>query len=67
MNEWLYNYIPLEVNFTTNDYGFIYKITNLETNKFYIGKKSFFHNKKKKKHFGFVICWQKNIGEKKRS
>ena len=48
MNEWLYNYIPLEVNFTTNDYGFIYKITNLETNKFYIGKKSFFHNKKKK-------------------
>jgi hypothetical protein len=45
---WLYEYVPLQDNFTTNDYGFIYKITNLETNKFYIGKKSFFHNKKKK-------------------
>jgi hypothetical protein len=45
---WLYEYIPLGDNFTTNDYGFIYKITNLESNKFYIGKKAFFHNKKKK-------------------
>jgi len=45
---WLYEYVPLQDDFTTNDYGFIYKITNLETNKFYIGKKAFFHNKKKK-------------------
>ena len=45
---WLYEYVPLRDDFTTNDYGFIYKITNLETNKFYIGKKSFVHNKKKK-------------------
>jgi hypothetical protein len=45
---WLYEYVPLQDDFTTNDYGFIYKITNLETNKFYIGKKSFIHNKKKK-------------------
>jgi len=29
-------------------FGFIYKITNLETGKFYIGKKAFWHNKKKK-------------------
>jgi hypothetical protein len=29
-------------------YGFVYKITNEETGKFYIGKKAFFHNKKKK-------------------
>ena len=29
-------------------FGFVYKITNTETGKFYIGKKSFFHNKKKK-------------------
>ena len=29
-------------------YGFVYIITNLETNKFYIGKKAFVHNKKKK-------------------
>ena len=45
---WLYEYILLRDDFTTNDYGFIYKITNLESNKFYIGKKAFFHNKKKK-------------------
>jgi hypothetical protein len=29
-------------------FGFVYQITNTETGKFYIGKKSFFHNKKKK-------------------
>ena len=48
MNNWLYEYVPLRDDFTTNDYGFIYKITNLESNKFYIGRKSFVHNKKKK-------------------
>jgi hypothetical protein len=48
MNNWLYEYIPLRDDFTTDDYGFIYKITNIETNKFYIGRKSFIHNKKKK-------------------
>ena len=32
----------------TGHYGFVYIITNLETNKFYIGKKAFIHNKKKK-------------------
>ena len=45
---WLYQYVPLRDDFITNDYGFIYKITNLDTNKFYVGKKAFFHNKKKK-------------------
>jgi hypothetical protein len=40
--------IPLSDDFTTDYFGFIYKITNLETGKFYIGKKSFIHNKKKK-------------------
>ena len=36
-------------NFDPKDYcGFVYKITNLETGKFYIGKKSFYHNKKHK-------------------
>ena len=29
-------------------FGFVYKITNTITGKFYIGKKAFFHNKKKK-------------------
>jgi hypothetical protein len=29
-------------------FGFIYKITNKETGKFYIGKKVYWHNKKKK-------------------
>ena len=45
---WLYEYVPLQDDFITNDYGFIYKITNLESNKFYIGRKSFVHNMKKK-------------------
>jgi len=48
MNNWLYEYVPLRDDFTTDNYGFIYKITNLESNKFYIGRKSFVHNKKKK-------------------
>ena len=29
-------------------FGFIYKITNKETGKFYVGKKVYWHNKKKK-------------------
>jgi len=29
-------------------FGFIYKITNKETGKFYVGKKAYWHNKKKK-------------------
>jgi hypothetical protein len=41
--------VPLEDSFDTNDcFGFVYKITNTETGKIYIGKKAFFHNKKKK-------------------
>ena len=45
MSNWLYND---KNDFSTDYYGFIYKITNLETGKYYIGKKAFFHNKKKK-------------------
>jgi len=52
MNNWLYNLdginICMDENYTTTSYGFIYKITNLKTGKFYIGKKSYIHNKKKK-------------------
>ena len=52
MSNWLYNddgsKIAIAENFSTDEYGFIYKITNLETGKYYIGKKAFFHNKKKK-------------------
>jgi len=53
MNNWLYELDPgakvyVSDNFDTDYYGFIYRITNLETGKFYIGKKAFFHNKKKK-------------------
>ena len=51
MNNWLYNIdgfkMELSDDFTTDSFGFIYKITNLETGKFYIGKKAFIHNKKK--------------------
>ena len=52
MNEWLYSVdgfkMKLSDDFKTDNFGFIYKITNLETGKFYIGKKVFIHNKKKK-------------------
>ena len=52
MSNWLYNEdgskIAIAEDFSTDEYGFIYKITNLETGKYYIGKKAFFHNKKKK-------------------
>jgi hypothetical protein len=52
MNNWLYNVdginVHLSDDYTSTSYGFIYRITNLETGKFYIGKKSYIHNKKKK-------------------
>jgi hypothetical protein len=52
MSNWLYNddgyKIAIAEDFSTDQYGFIYKITNLETGKYYIGKKAFFYNKKKK-------------------
>lgn len=52
MNNWLYSIdghkMAISDDFTTDSFGFIYKITNLETGKFYIGKKAFIHNKKKK-------------------
>lgn len=34
--------------FPENSFGFIYKITHINTNKTYIGKKSLYHNKKHK-------------------
>jgi len=41
--------VELNDSFDIDGYfGFVYKITNIETGKIYIGKKSFFHNKKKK-------------------
>jgi len=52
MNNWLQEIdnikIPLHKDFETDYFGFIYKITNLKTGKFYIGKKTFIHNKRKK-------------------
>jgi len=54
MNNWFwYENIKIK-QFTTiedfpeNSFGFIYKITNRVTGKFYIGKKSLYHNVKKK-------------------
>lgn len=53
MNKWLYHLDDGSLDefpdeHTEGYYGFVYIITNLETNKFYIGKKAFIHNKKKK-------------------
>jgi hypothetical protein len=54
MQNWLYyeddgTLIPLNemVDFEKS-FGFVYKTINLKTGKFYIGKKTFLHNKKKK-------------------
>ena len=53
MNNWLWRLDDgsLEIfpeEYANGYYGFVYIITNLETNRFYIGKKAFIHNKKKK-------------------
>ena len=53
MENWLYyedDGIEIEVDdeFVSDAYGFVYKTINLKTGKFYIGKKTFLHNKKKK-------------------
>jgi hypothetical protein len=52
MNNWFYLDEGIKIRiadeYTSTAYGFIYRITNLETGKFYIGKKSYIHNKKKK-------------------
>lgn len=48
MNNWLYKGSQLPEN-VENDYiGFVYKITNKTNGKFYIGKKNFQLNKRKK-------------------
>lgn len=52
MENWLYyeddgKLIPLTQTIE-GYYGFVYKIINKETGKIYIGKKTFYHNKKKK-------------------
>jgi hypothetical protein len=53
MNNWLWHLDDGSLEIFPEEqingyYGFVYIITNLETNKFYIGKKAFTHNKKKK-------------------
>jgi hypothetical protein len=53
MNNWLWHTDDGSLDEFPEDYiegyyGFTYIITNLETNKFYIGKKAFLHSKKKK-------------------
>ena len=53
MNNWLWHLDDGSLEIFPEDqingyYGFVYIITNLKTNKFYIGKKAFTHNKKKK-------------------
>lgn len=47
---WLYNGQPLIEADLDNYYGFIYKITNKETGKFYIGKKNLHSYKTQIKH-----------------
>lgn len=48
MINWLYNGSTLSENVENKYHGFVYKITNKINGKFYIGKKSFISNKRKK-------------------
>lgn len=44
---WQYNNKPFTEELIDNNYGFVYEITNLETNRKYIGKKFFYSSKTK--------------------
>lgn len=64
--EWLYNGVVFEEP-SENDYGFVYKITNLSNNKVYIGKKLFWFKKTKmlkgkKKRYLAASDWKSYYG-----
>lgn len=66
MNQWLYNGEAFEAP-NEEHYGFVYIITNLSTNKQYIGKKLFWHKKTKilkgkKKRYLAESDWKKYYG-----
>lgn len=49
MNEWLFNNEPFNSELIKSYYGFVYRITNLNTGRQYIGRKYFYHSRKWKK------------------
>lgn len=53
-----------DTNFDPNDwFGFLYCITNLTTNQYYIGKKQFYHGgKKKSRTYGKEMTWRAYTG-----
>lgn len=64
--DWLYNGVVFEEP-SENDYGFVYKITNLTNNKMYIGKKLFWFKKTKmlkgkKKRYLAASDWKSYYG-----
>jgi hypothetical protein len=64
--QWLYNGEVFEEP-SENDYGFVYKITNLTNNKIYIGKKLFWFKKiktlkGKKKRYLAASDWKDYYG-----
>lgn len=64
--DWLYNGVVFEQP-AENDYGFVYKITNLTNNKVYIGKKLFWFKKTKvlkgkKKRYLAASDWKSYYG-----
>jgi hypothetical protein len=66
---WLYNNEPFEKP-EQEHYGFVYVITNISTNKKYIGKKLFWHKKTryykgKKKRLLVESDWQSYFGSSK--
>ncbi len=69
MTQWLYKGVVFEEP-SENDYGFVYKITNLTNQKVYIGKKLFWFKKTKilkgkKKRYLAPSDWKQYFGSSK--
>lgn len=66
-DEWLYNNSIFSEELIGENYGFVYVITNLQSNKKYIGKKLFYSSKTKqvkgkKKRFKIFSDWKNYYG-----
>jgi hypothetical protein len=64
---WQYNNIIFNEDLIEDNYGFVYEITNLETNRKYIGKKFFYSSKTKqvkgkKKKIKVASNWKSYYG-----
>jgi hypothetical protein len=65
--KWIYNNVIFDDSMIGDNYGFVYLIENLETNKKYIGKKLFYSTKTKqvkgkKKRIKVLSDWETYFG-----